>query len=245
MFFTECERLAEQHPDLAGVLERLDSQFGKMGTAEVIRPDDLASLLRIDPNQMRSALDMFAQEGVLQRVEMIECTYCQMAALRTDYREGLDEDDEYRCTSCDRPLTDKTIEFITTYRHGEKWQGASGPRERSGDTGLRQDSSRDFPSNLMLDANSSTHSGPSVVTQAALKVPRNMGSDAAVAALLALKGKKGWTMEELAREVGTTARTLQGFKKQRTVRSSVFRTMAKRLGISPEDLLNGNIPGIT
>ena len=71
-----------------------------------------------------------------------------------------------------------------------------------------------------------------------------MGSDAAVEALLALKGKKGWTMEELAREVGTTARTLQGFKKRRTVRSSVFRTMADRLGISPEDLLGGNIPGI-
>ena len=63
-------------------------------------------------------------------------------------------------------------------------------------------------------------------------------------ALLALKGKKGWTMEELARGVGTTARTLHGFKKRRTVRSSVFRTMADRLGISPEDLLRGNIPGI-
>jgi len=86
--------------------------------------------------------------------------------------------------------------------------------------------------------------GTAASSDAALKVFRSMGSDAAVEALLALKGKKGWTMEELAREVGTTARTLQGFKKRRTVRSSVFRTMADRLGISPEDLLGGNIPGI-
>ena len=52
---------------------------------------------------------------------MIECTYCQMAALRSDYQEALDEDDEYRCTSCDRPLTDRTIRIITAYRRGEKW----------------------------------------------------------------------------------------------------------------------------
>jgi NADH/NAD ratio-sensing transcriptional regulator Rex len=90
MFFTECGRLAEQHPDLARVLEQLDSQLGAMGTAEVIRSDDLASFLNIDPNQIRSSLDMFGQEGVLYRVEMIECTYCQMAAFRSDY---------FHCTS--------------------------------------------------------------------------------------------------------------------------------------------------
>lgn len=84
-------------------------------------------------------------------------------------------------------------------------------------------------------------SGPKV--PAALKVARSIGSEAAVQALLALKGKKGWTMEELAREIGTTARTLQGFKKRHSVRSSVFRTMANRLGITPEDLLGGNVPG--
>ena len=125
MFFTECEHLAEQHPDLARVFEQLDSQLRAMGTAEVIRPDDLASFLNIDPNQMHSALEMFAQVGVLDRPEMIECAYCQMAALRSEYQKALDEDDEYRCTSCDRPLTDKTIQIISTYRRGEKWRAVS------------------------------------------------------------------------------------------------------------------------
>jgi len=151
MFFTECARLAEQHPDLASVLERLDSQLGAMGTAEVIRSDDLASFLRIDPNQMRSALEMFAQKEILQRVEMIECTYCQMPALRSAYQEGLDKDDEYRCTSCDRPLTDGTIELITTYRRGEKWQELSNPRDGSRDARLGEASSSGIPSNVMLD----------------------------------------------------------------------------------------------
>jgi hypothetical protein len=150
MFFTECARLAEQHPDLASVFERLDSKLEAMGTAEVIRPDDMASFLNIDPNQMRSALDMFAQEGVLRRVEMIECTYCQMAALRSEYQEALDEDDEYRCTSCDRPLTNRTIQIITAYRRGEKWL-ESDQRDGSIDVGLRENSSSGLPSNFVLD----------------------------------------------------------------------------------------------
>jgi len=121
-----------------------------MGTAEVIRPDDLASFLNIDPNQMRSALVMFAQEGVLHRVEMIECPYCQMAALRSEYQEALDDDDEYRCTSCDRRLTEKTIHTITTYRRGEKWQEVSNLRDGSGDAGLR-DASASSASIVTLD----------------------------------------------------------------------------------------------
>jgi len=196
-----------------------------MGNAEVIRSGDLASFLNVDPNQMRSVLDMFAQEGVLRSVEMIECPYCQMAALRSEYQEALDEYDEYRCTSCDRPLTDRTIQIITAYRRGEKWREDSAQKDSSSDTSLRDQVGIG-------------------VTPPDLKVPRTMGSDAAVEALLALKGKKGWTMEELARDVGTTARTLQGLKTRRTIRSSVFRAMAARLGISPEELLRGNIPGI-
>jgi hypothetical protein len=137
MFFTECADLAEQHPDLASVFKQLDAQLKAMGTAEVIRHDDLASFLHIDPNQMRSALDMFAQEGVLHRVEMIECKYCQMAALRTEYQEALEDDDEYRCTSCDRPLTERTIQIITAYRRGEKWQEVPKLKGGSGDAALR------------------------------------------------------------------------------------------------------------
>ena len=149
MFFTECARLAEQHPVLASVFERLDSKLEAMGTADVIRPDDMASFLNIDPNQMRSALDMFAQVGVLHRVDMIECTYCQMAALKSEYQESLDEDDEYRCTSCDRPLTNRTIQTITAYRCGEKWPEVSN-LSGSGDAGLR-DASSSSASDVTLD----------------------------------------------------------------------------------------------
>ena len=150
MFFKECARLAEQYPDLASVFERLDSKLETMRTAEVVRADDMASFLNSDPNQMRSALDMFAQVGVLDRVEMIECTYCQMAALRSDYQEALNEYDEYRCTSCDRPLTDRTIQIITAYRRGENWPEVSNPSNGFRGGGFSQNSSSNI-SNVMLD----------------------------------------------------------------------------------------------
>jgi len=217
MYFIECARLAEQHPDLATVFERLDSQFRELGKVEVLRPEVWASYLNVDPNQMRSALDMLAEHGVLRREEMIECPYCEMVALRSDYLAELEEEEEYRCTSCDRPLKEKSIQVITAYRRGEKWQEASNPSDGSGDTGI------------------------GVAPQTVPKVTRMMGSAAAVEALLALKSKKGWTMVELARAVGTTARTLQKLFKLREIRSSTFRTMAERLGISAEDLLAGKL----
>ena len=141
MFFKECARLAEQYPDLARVFERVDSRLGEMGTAAVIRPDDLSSFLSIDLNQIRSALDLLTQETLLHRVEMIECMGCGMAAPRSDYLQGLDEDDEYRCTSCDRALTDRTIQIITAYQPGEKWQEVSTLRDASGNAGGREASS--------------------------------------------------------------------------------------------------------
>jgi len=138
MFFKECARLAEQHPDLASVFVRLDSQFSVMRTAEVIRPRDLASFLKIDQNQVRSALDILTREEFLLRVQMVECSHCQMAVLRSDYQEALEEYDEYRCTDCDRPLTDKTIQIITAYRSGERWQPA-GPRPEVNSTPISFD----------------------------------------------------------------------------------------------------------
>jgi hypothetical protein len=74
-----------------------------------------------------------------------------MAALRSDYREALDEDGEYRCTSCDRPLRDKTVQTIMTYRCGKKWQEASHPGGRRGDAGVRQTTVLSVPSNAALD----------------------------------------------------------------------------------------------
>lgn len=122
MFFTECERLAERHPDLAGTVQQVDAQLAQVRTDGVIRTSDLASFLGADPNQVSAVLEKLAQEKLLRVEEMVECSHCRMAAFRSDYQQQMEDDGEYRCTSCDRPLTDTSIRAITAYRRGENWR---------------------------------------------------------------------------------------------------------------------------
>ena len=122
MFFTECERLAERYPNLAGTVQGVDAQLAKMRTDGVIRAADFASFLGIDPNQVNAVLEKLAHEKLLVTEEMVECAHCRMAALRSEYQQQLEEEGEYRCTSCDRLLTDTSVKAITAYRRGEKWK---------------------------------------------------------------------------------------------------------------------------
>lgn len=122
MFFTECAILAERHPNLAAAVQKIDTQLRRMGTAEVIRVDDFASFLGIDPNQAGAVLAGLAETGFLRAEEVVECADCGMVALRSDYCDALEEGDEYRCTSCNCPMDDETVQAITTYRRGEKWK---------------------------------------------------------------------------------------------------------------------------
>jgi len=122
MFFTECERLAERHPDLAEAVQQVDAQLARMHADGIIRPSDFASFLGTDLNQIAAVLEKLAHEKLLRADEMVECPYCSMAALRSDYQQQMEEHGEYRCTSCDRPLTDTSVKSIIAYRRGEKWR---------------------------------------------------------------------------------------------------------------------------
>ena len=123
MYYTECERLAERHPDLAGIIEQVDLQLQEMVTAEVIRAGDFASFLGVDRNQVTSVLGMLAQDGVLLAEEMIECPHCGMVIPRPEYEEMLAEEDEVCCTDCERLLHQAAVQTITTFRSGIKWKG--------------------------------------------------------------------------------------------------------------------------
>jgi hypothetical protein len=65
---------------------------------------------------------MLAEDGLLVRENMVECPHCSIAVLRSEYENALEEDGEFRCTSCDRPLPPGSVQAITTYRRGEQWQ---------------------------------------------------------------------------------------------------------------------------
>lgn len=152
MFFTECARLAERHPDLAGAVQQVDAQLAKICANGVIRAADLASILKVDLNQVNTVLEKLAHEKLLLAEEMVECPHCRMAALLLEYRERMEEDGEYWCTSCDRLLADATVKAITTYRFSERWQEISNPSDTPIDGGNLDASSLSFPANTVFDA---------------------------------------------------------------------------------------------
>ena len=129
MFFTECERLAERHPDLAVTVQQIDEQLARMRAGGIIRASDLASFLGTDPNQVIAVLEKLAREKLLLAEEMVECTYCGMAAPRCEYEQQMEEEGEYCCTSCGRLLADASVRAVTAYRRGEKWKDVPAPPE--------------------------------------------------------------------------------------------------------------------
>lgn len=151
MYFTECARLAERHPELSGVIQQVDSQLREMGSAEVIRIGDFASFMGVDPNQVTAVLQMLAQDGVLLCEEMIECPHCGMAVLRSEYEYALDEEGEYRCTDCDRPLSLATAQIITTYRQGEQWKETLRLKKETDAAEIDKSSAAQTTPDIMLD----------------------------------------------------------------------------------------------
>lgn len=135
MFYRECERLADRHPDLAPTAERIDTLLGQMTDAEVLRIEDIAGLIGADPHQVSSVLEYLADEKVLSRETMVECGYCGMVVAREDYEAQMEEDGEYSCSECERPVTPGSARPCTTYRRGEAWKVATPPpsmvRERA------------------------------------------------------------------------------------------------------------------
>lgn len=126
MSFTESVPLAERNPDLASAAERVIAKLRELGTPETIRAGDMASFLELDPNQVAAVLEDLAATGFLCAEKMVECSHCGVLALQSDYDEAYEEDSEYRCTCCDRPLGAGTILAVTTYRCGEKWPEIAG-----------------------------------------------------------------------------------------------------------------------
>lgn len=148
MSFTESVPLAERNPDLAPTAERVIAKLQELGTPATIRAGDMASFLDLDPNQVAAVLEDLAGTGFLCAEKMVECVHCGVAALRSDYDQAYEEDGEYRCTCCDRPLGSRTIQAVTTYRHGEKWPEISGGSEVAEPEGAPSPS---MPSNTTHD----------------------------------------------------------------------------------------------
>ena len=73
-------------------------------------------------------------------------------------------------------------------------------------------------------------------------VPRSVGGDEAVQAVREYIRTRGLSLTEFSIQAGVTERTLRKFFKERRMRRSSFEQMAKSMGLSSQQLLQGQLP---
>jgi len=115
MFFQESEAIASEHPDLARVVHQVDGQLSGISSSAPLRPADFSSVLGAEGNQVAAAFELLSQKGVLLAEEMVECGRCQNLMSADDFRQAIDDEDDFDCTGCGHVFPTRS-EPIVVYR---------------------------------------------------------------------------------------------------------------------------------
>lgn len=103
MYFHESEAIAREHTDLRSVIEQIDSHLATIFNPAPLRPADFSSVICCDTNQVVSVFDLLAQREVLLAEGMVECDRCHNLMPVSDYDEAMADEDDFNCSSCNRP----------------------------------------------------------------------------------------------------------------------------------------------
>lgn len=115
MFFPESEAIARKHPDLLRVVTQVDDRLSTISSPAPLRAGDFACAIGADQNQVVSAFDLLAQNGVLSRTEMVECERCHNLMPGDAFRQAVEDEDDFECTTCSRRFS-RWSEAIVVYR---------------------------------------------------------------------------------------------------------------------------------
>ncbi len=102
MFFPESESIVHRHPGLQRTAKLVDERLSEIFSTAPLRPADFACVIKADVNQVTSVFDLFAQEGLLRRAEMIECVDCHTLVDAVVFRQAIEDEDDLECSHCGR-----------------------------------------------------------------------------------------------------------------------------------------------
>lgn len=114
MYYQECERLADENPDLAPILEKIDDILLKIPSSSILRPEIFVKKLRERSSQIESVFKKLEEYGLLQSEVIFECPECANLISMDD--PAIDPDDELVCSSCGASLDDKEMERLKVFR---------------------------------------------------------------------------------------------------------------------------------
>ena len=115
MYFHESEAIAREHRDLQRVVNQVDEMLATIFTSAPLRPADFSLKLACDTNQVIAIFDLLVGHEVLHCHEMVECERCQNLMSAAAFREACDDEDDFDCSSCGRPLR-RSVPVTSVYR---------------------------------------------------------------------------------------------------------------------------------
>jgi hypothetical protein len=115
MYFPESEAIVCKHQDLEPVIELVDAQLSEIYSSAPLRPADFACVIGADPNQVVAVFDLLAKHEVLLSEAMVECERCQNLMSAVAFRQAIDDEDDFECSTCSRRFRRNTAP-ITVYR---------------------------------------------------------------------------------------------------------------------------------
>jgi hypothetical protein len=112
MYFPESEAIVRKHRDLQQVVELVDAQLSEIYSSAPLRPADFSCVLGAEENQVVSVFDLLTKNGVLFDEEMVECRSCQNLMPADAFRQAVEDEDEFECTSCGRVFSPRTVPIL-------------------------------------------------------------------------------------------------------------------------------------
>ena len=116
MFFSECGNLANDHPQLKGVIAQIDKLLSSHNDSSVFRPDDIAGNIGEKESRVSSVFDGLVKTGLLQKEEYLECPECGNLIDTKEHENAVNEDDAFECTQCQKDLSELTLTETIRYR---------------------------------------------------------------------------------------------------------------------------------
>ena len=105
MFFKESETLANKHPDLRSLIEKIDKKLSESDASGVARIGDYAAFFGESSNRISGIFDGYVTENTLRRIHIVECQSCQTLSSAATYKVRLAEEESFDCSNCGQDLT--------------------------------------------------------------------------------------------------------------------------------------------
>ena len=83
-------------------------------------------MLGAEENQVVSVFDLLAKNGVLFGEEMVECRHCQNLMPADAFRQAVEDEDQFECTSCGRVFSPRTVPILVYRMTSQSLQQSRG-----------------------------------------------------------------------------------------------------------------------